>query len=71
MAGQGMKSESRELAVGQGQGLGWADLARLGKDRRGLGWARQRGKDWRLETRDIDVLNKNTRHCVKNKRKTE
>jgi hypothetical protein len=37
-----MESESRELAVGQGQELGWAGLARLGKDRR-LGWAGQRG----------------------------
>jgi hypothetical protein len=27
-------SESRELIVGQGYGLGWAGLARLDKDRR-------------------------------------
>jgi hypothetical protein len=43
MVGQGMKSESRELAVGQGQGLGWAGLAGLDKGR-GLGWAGQRGR---------------------------
>jgi hypothetical protein len=37
-----VESESRELAVGQGQELGWAGLARLDKDRR-LGWAGQKG----------------------------
>jgi hypothetical protein len=32
--GQGVGSESRELAVGQGHGPGWAGLARLDEDRR-------------------------------------
>jgi hypothetical protein len=36
MVGQGIKSESREPVVGQGQGLGWAGLARPGDDRGGL-----------------------------------
>jgi hypothetical protein len=31
---QGVESESRELAVGQGREPGWAGLARLDKDRR-------------------------------------
>jgi hypothetical protein len=44
MVSQGMKSESRELAVGQGQGLGWAGLVRLGKDRGGLARLDRGGK---------------------------
>jgi hypothetical protein len=47
-------------------------LAGLGKGRR-LGWAGQRGEYWGLEMkRGVVVLDKNTRRCVKKKkRKTE